>query len=136
MSDDILALVAPIAAYWIYSLFFHILDSIDSPLLDRYRIHDSAEIKARNLVTRTSCVLWVAFQQVIQTAMGWYWIDEDAGLPGVLTDISSIRNATTFCARLLLGETTAARFLHAYGPQSVWFIYWWGIPLTQLVFAM
>lgn len=136
MSDDVLALVSPIITYWTYSLFFHVLDSIDSPFLDRYRIHDSAEIKSRNLVSRTSCLLWVAFQQVIQTALGLYWMEEDKQLPGFLSDVGAIRNVVVACARLVLGETTATRFLLAYGAQSVWFVYWWGIPVAQLVLAM
>jgi sphinganine C4-monooxygenase len=122
--------------YWVYSFFFQILDSIDSPLLDRYRIHESAEVKSRNLVSRTSCLLWVAFQQVVQTVMAWYWMDEGKELPEFLTNIPAIKDSVVSVARLLLGEATAAHFLRAYGARTVWFVYWWAIPLTQLTIAM
>ena len=136
MSDETMSLAAPIVAYWTYSLFFHILDSIETPLINRYRIHESAEVKAKNLVSRTNCFLWVLFQQVMQTALGYYWIDSQSEPPSFLTDITKIRSAVLFGSKLLLGEATAVRFLRAYGPASVWFVYWWAIPAFQLVFAM
>ena len=136
ISDDVLALVSPIVTYWIYSLFFHILDSIDSPFLDRHRIHDSAEVKSKNLVTRTSCLLWVAFQQVIQTLLGLYWMEEGKPLPPQLADVGHIKNNIVTIFNLLLGEATATRFLRAYGADTVWFTYWWAIPLGQLTIAM
>lgn len=138
ISDDTLATLGPIAVYWVYSFFFHILDSIESPLLGRFRIHDSAEIKSRNLVTRTGCMLWVAVQQVVQIIMAWYLVVDDIVLPGLgfLTDIPGMKNAVIYAAQLVLGEPTATRFLQAYGAQSVWLVYWWAIPLAQLTLAM
>ncbi|KAH8118057.1 fatty acid hydroxylase superfamily-domain-containing protein [Phellopilus nigrolimitatus] len=136
ISDETLSLVVPIVAYWGYSLFFQILDSLDWPLLNKYRIHESAEVKTRNRVTKTDVLLAVIFQQVIQTALGIYWMNGDEEVHSCLTDLGSIRNAVIFGARHLLGEPTAVQFLRAYGPVSVWFLYWWAIPLGQLVFAM
>lgn len=136
ISDETLSLVVPIVAYWGYSLFFQILDSLDWSLLNKYRIHESAEVKTRNRVTKTDVLLAVIFQQVVQTALGIYWINGDEDVHSCLTDLGSIRNAVVFGARHLLGEPTAVQFLRAYGPVSVWFLYWWAIPLGQLVFAM
>lgn len=137
VSDEMLSLIAPIVVYWVYSLFFHFLDSREWFFLHKYRIHESAEVKSRNLVSRSSVVWAVLFQQVIQTALGVYWMD---GVPeeiqSPLTNVSSIRNGVSIVARIVLGERTAESFLQQLGSQSVWFLYWWGIPLSQLVFAM
>ena len=55
---------------------------------------------------------------------------------GPLADVLCIRKGIALGAKVLLGERTATSFLQSYGPQSVWFMYWWGIPLSQLIFAM
>jgi sphinganine C4-monooxygenase len=55
--DYIVTLVAPIIAYWCFSLFFHALDMSGWKRLDKYRIHDSEEVQARNLVTRSEVVM-------------------------------------------------------------------------------
>lgn len=136
MTDEVLALIAPVVTYWLYSLFFVVLDNIDTPLINKYRIHESSEVTARNRVSRLSCFLWVVFQQCIQTALGLYWMESTEGIPELLTDVQGIRNGVVFCAKLLLGENTALHFLRAYGPASVWFVYWWAIPVAQLFFAM
>ena len=70
MSDETLALVAPLAAYWIYSAFFQILDSLPLHWLERYRIHESEEVKARNLASKWDVFVAVLFQQVVQTLLG------------------------------------------------------------------
>lgn len=137
VSDEMLSLIAPVVVYWVYSLFFHFLDSQNWSFLHKYRIHESEEVKSKNLVSRTAVVWAVLFQQVIQTALGVYWMNgvpEEIDSP--LTNVSSIQNGVTLAARILLGERTATSFLQKLGPQTVWFLYWWGIPLAQLVFAM
>lgn len=136
VSDEVLSLISPVATYWVYSLFFHVLDSVDATALNKYRIHESAEVKARNLVSRWSCFAWVVFQQIIQTTLGYWWLDSSDEGTNFLTDVVSIRHGVVFSAKLLLGETTALKFLRAYGPASVWFAYWWAIPTAQLFFAM
>ena len=136
MSDEMLSLVAPVVLYWAYSLFFHVLDCIDAPWINKYRIHDSAEVKARNLVSRWSCFFWVLLQQAVQTAFGLVWLDASDQPQTVLTNVSSIRNGVTYVANLFLDETTALRLLRSYGPATVWFAYWYAIPVAQLPFAM
>ncbi|KAI5122305.1 hypothetical protein M0805_002381 [Coniferiporia weirii] len=136
MSDETLSLVLPIVTYWAYSLFFNFLDSIDAPWLNKYRIHESVEVKARNLVSK-SAVLWaVLLQQVIQTALGFYWMGSGEENLTCLADLQSIKHAVTACTQPVLGEAAALRFLRAYGPAAVKLLYWWGIPSAQLLFAM
>lgn len=66
--DIVLQLGAPVIAYWVVSLFFHILDVYD--IFPQYRLHTPAEILKRNRVTRYEVFRDVVIQQVIQTAMG------------------------------------------------------------------
>src|SRR6266542_1360466 len=66
--DHFLTIAAPVIGYWYLSLFFHFLDISEWKFLDKYRIHESAEVKSKNLVTKSQVVWAVVFQQVIQTA--------------------------------------------------------------------
>ncbi|KAL5504121.1 SUR2 [Sanghuangporus vaninii] len=136
MSDEMLSLISPVVAYWVYSLFFHILDCTDAPWINKFRIHDSAEVKSRNLVSRWSCFFWVILQQVVQTLFGYFWMDGSADTSSFLTDVASIRNGIVAAANLFLGEALALKLLRSYGPAAVWFAYWYAIPMAQLLFAM
>jgi sphinganine C4-monooxygenase len=66
--DQLLALLLPIAAYWIVSIGFHILDVYD--IFSQYRLHTPAEVLKRNHVTRYEVIRDVVVQQVIQTVFG------------------------------------------------------------------
>jgi sphinganine C4-monooxygenase len=68
ISDFYLSLFLPIAAYWIFSLFFHYVDVMD--LWPQYRLHTPAEILSRNHVSRYEVARDVIIQQVIQTVVG------------------------------------------------------------------
>jgi sphinganine C4-monooxygenase len=68
ISDFYLSLLLPIAAYWIVSLFFHIVDTYD--VWPQYRLHTPAEILKRNHATRKEVARDVVIQQVIQVIVG------------------------------------------------------------------
>lgn len=68
ISDHLLTLLLPIAAYWIVSIGFHILDVYD--LASQYRLHTPAEVLRRNHVSRYEVVKDVIIQQIIQTVFG------------------------------------------------------------------
>ena len=68
VSDVVLQLVAPIIAYWVVSLFFHILDTYD--VFPQHRLHTPAEILKRNRATRYEVFRDVILQQIIQTVFG------------------------------------------------------------------
>lgn len=70
ISDPLLQLLAPVVAYWILSIFFHILDTYD--LFAQYRLHTPAEVLKRNHVTRYEVIRDVVIQQAIQTAFGLF----------------------------------------------------------------
>lgn len=66
--DGVLALVAPIIAYWGYATVFHIIDVYE--LAEKYRIHPSEEEEARNKATLKDVVKDVVIQHIIQTVVG------------------------------------------------------------------
>lgn len=68
ISDQLLALLLPIAAYWIVSIGFHILDVYDFG--SQYRLHTPAEVLKRNHVSRGEVIRDVVLQQTIQTVFG------------------------------------------------------------------
>ncbi|CCF58099.1 hypothetical protein KAFR_0D04510 [Kazachstania africana CBS 2517] len=67
--DGILALIAPVVAYWTFSMFFHTLDTFN--LAETYRIHPSEEVKARNLASRFDVLCEVILQHIIQSVVGY-----------------------------------------------------------------
>ncbi|QFZ29989.1 putative sphingolipid C4-hydroxylase [Clavispora lusitaniae] len=67
--DGILALMAPVIAYWTYSTFWHIIDVYE--LAEKYRIHPSEEEQARNKATLKEVLVDVLFQHVVQTFFGY-----------------------------------------------------------------
>ncbi|OJI96781.1 hypothetical protein ASPVEDRAFT_23771 [Aspergillus versicolor CBS 583.65] len=66
--DNILALILPIVAYWVLSMFFHLIDIYD--IFPQYRLHTPAEVSTRNRVSRWDVVRDVVLQQVVQTIAG------------------------------------------------------------------
>lgn len=75
MTDGVLSLVAPVFAYWAFSIFFHVIDVFH--LAEQYRIHPSEEIASRNKVGRVEVLLEVIFQHIIQSVVGYtfYYFD-------------------------------------------------------------
>jgi sphinganine C4-monooxygenase len=68
LSDKLLVVLLPIAAYWVMSLFFHYLDVND--YLPQYRLHTPSELLKRNRVSRYEVVRDVLLQQFIQALTG------------------------------------------------------------------
>ncbi|RYP47421.1 hypothetical protein DL768_006536 [Monosporascus sp. mg162] len=69
LSDSFLSIFAPILAYWVVSVFFHVVDVYD--IWPQYRLHTPAEIAQRNRATRYEVLRDVIFQQVIQAVMSF-----------------------------------------------------------------
>lgn len=68
ISDFGLSLLAPIVVYWVVSLFFHVIDTLD--LWPQYRLHTPEEILRRNHASRYDVARDVIVQQIIQIASG------------------------------------------------------------------
>lgn len=64
ISDFWLSLIAPHIAYWVMSMFFHIIDVYD--LFPHYRLHTPEEITQRNLATRFQVARDVVLEQILQ----------------------------------------------------------------------
>ncbi|AET38690.1 sphingosine hydroxylase Ecym_3191 [Eremothecium cymbalariae DBVPG len=68
ITDGTLSLLAPVAAYWLFSGLFHLIDTFK--LAEKYRIHPSKEVESRNKVSRLGVLVQVLIQHVIQTVTG------------------------------------------------------------------
>lgn len=66
--DFYLSLLLLPLAYWVFSLFFHVIDAWD--VWPQYRLHTPAEILKRNHATRYEVARDVIVQQILQAAMG------------------------------------------------------------------
>ncbi len=40
ISDTHLSLALPIVIYWVTSLFYHLLDTLQLPITEKYRLHE------------------------------------------------------------------------------------------------
>ncbi|ODV59164.1 sphingosine hydroxylase ASCRUDRAFT_9575 [Ascoidea rubescens DSM 1968] len=67
--DGITALVAPVAAYWIMSIVFLIIDTYQ--LAEKYRIHPPEEVVSRNKASFNEVLFEVFCQHIIQTFFGY-----------------------------------------------------------------
>ncbi|KAH9840113.1 sphingosine hydroxylase [Rhodofomes roseus] len=136
--DTLVALAAPVIAYWVSSIFFHILDISAWKWLDKYRIHESAEVKSRNLVTRAEVIRAVILQQIVQTLIGyWYMEEEPSGaLVDHLGNMLRLEPALTRTLIWTLGEKLGARVLDRDGAQLLYAVYWWAIPVARFFFGM
>lgn len=74
--DGILALFAPVIAYWVYATFFHIVDVYE--LAEKYRIHPSEEEESRNKASLSEVLYDVVVQHIIQTIVGYAMYRFDA----------------------------------------------------------
>lgn len=138
MSDKHLSLAAPIIAYWFLSLLFHALDLAQFSFLEKYRLHESEEVKSRNLVSRADVVWAVFLQQIIQTALGLVFIDEH-GNESSYDHRAGMRACAPWVVRvvhLVCGRVSGENVLAAYGQELVHATYWWVIPSLQFLFAL
>ncbi|KAL6304530.1 sphingosine hydroxylase [Sparassis latifolia] len=138
LPDYYFALAAPVIVYWVASLFFHVLDTSDWKWLDKYRLHDSAEMKARNLATRMQVIRAVLFQHFVQTVAGIWWME--VSVAGADVDhvgaMEHLARTLMFVARWTLGEKTSRRMLETNGAEILYWLYWWAIPATKLLLGM
>lgn len=82
ISDQTLALIAPIIAYWVYAVFFHKLDTAEWTWPEKFRIHPAEEEKARYIATPSQVFWAVVLQQVLRTLLGIWWLSsEEPGIP-------------------------------------------------------
>lgn len=117
--DTIVALAAPICAYWIYSIYFHIIDVYQ--LLEQYRIHPSEEQLSKNKVTQFVVIRDVIFQHIIQTITG---LAVYAFEPPLLT---GYENHTLWSWRQALP--------HVVPTSVIYLFYWYGLSAIKISMA-
>jgi sphinganine C4-monooxygenase len=139
LSDRDLSLVAPVVVYWVSALFFHVLDVWGESWawLRPYRIHESAEVKSRNLVSKSSVVTAVLFQQASQTLIGTFFLDDVVQTVDHWARMRKWSPILVQSTLLYMGNTPRAQqFLQTWGPSVIHFAYWWFIPALQLLWAL
>ncbi|KAI0704365.1 sphingosine hydroxylase [Cytidiella melzeri] len=138
MSDQWMSLAAPIIAYWASSLLFHFLDISEAQCLDKYRIHDSAELKARNLASKWDVIRAVILQHVIQTILGIFWMENKLAGEAVDHLAALVGRAPLLLSVLrgLLGAKMSAQLWESYGHELVYGVYWWAIPVAKFLLGM
>ncbi|CCH46263.1 sphinganine c-4-hydroxylase [Wickerhamomyces ciferrii] len=67
--DNILALIAPVIAYYSYSGFFYVIDTLE--IAELYRIHPPEEVSSRNKATKFDVLKDVVLQHFIQSVVGY-----------------------------------------------------------------
>lgn len=138
-SDVYFSIVAPFVAYWIVSFLFLLIDISGLSIFERHRIHAPEETKSKNKVTMKQVIWAVLFQQVIQTALGLAWLREDDPAFGPFRDhgdsIDKYSKVTASLAVALLGKTLGSEAVKRYGTSLGTWLYWWGIPTVQFLFA-
>ncbi|EIW79164.1 hypothetical protein CONPUDRAFT_83448 [Coniophora puteana RWD-64-598 SS2] len=136
--DHYAALAAPVIAYWSLSLVFHFLDQCQWKWLDKYRIHESAEAQSLNRASQTHVISMVIFQHVIQTILGYLCLSEShpPTQSGVALGLQSMENTFASVVYRIIGSDAGAAFMEERGVFWAHWIYWWGKPATQLLFAM
>ena len=137
MSDFWLAVLGPVAAYWLLCGLFEILDRGDWRWLQKYKIHESSEITSRNKVTKLQVLAAVILQQVIQITLGHFWMDHTLQTGGPVSihvpRMEAIAPTILRSFEALLGHRLAAFLWHHKAQDLVYYVYWWAIPLVQLL---
>lgn len=139
LSDPLLAVILPILAYWLTSAVFYCLDVSNWAWLDRYRIHDSAEISTRNRANPPEVFRAVILQQVIQTTLGYLWLSEVPESPDHSAAMRVVARALSSFGVLSLSpsDEQAYPLLGLFtSPWLSYLIYWYIIPAAQIVIAM
>ncbi|KAH9852101.1 sphingosine hydroxylase [Lenzites betulinus] len=138
LSDNLFVLALPVVAYWTLSLVFHLLDISEWKALDRYRLHDSEELRSRNRATRAE-VLWaVILQHAVQTVLGYWWIEDKPSGAQVdhLANMIHLAWPLARAAKWVLGEDAASNFLASEGAHVLYAVYWWAIPVAKFLLGM
>lgn len=71
--------IAPAAIYWLVAAFFDVLDMLQLPATERYRLHSQALADKRNQLTKGQVVCRVLLQHAIQVLTGWALVFADPG---------------------------------------------------------
>ena len=135
--DVVLSLVAHHIVYWILCGAFDLLDHSGWKWLDHYRVHESEEVKSRNLVTRFQVIRSVAAQQVVQTVAGLLFLEDVPGfsLARCASELKSMESTLLSVFQLGFIPDLLSSMLVSHNKDIAYWIYWWVIPVSQFMFA-
>jgi len=135
ISDKYLSIAAPVIAYWLVSLVFELVHRARSPFFEAYRIHEPAEVKSRNKVTRREVFWTVIAQQLVQTLMGILWIEDDPPELGPFrdhaADLDAYERVTRRLAIAALGRGIGSSLAREHGRKLAEWAYWWAVPAVR-----
>jgi len=115
---------------------FFTLDMSGWRWLDKYRLHEPAEVAARNRATVGQVVRAVIVQQIIQTALGYWWMQgEDEHQTNHVRAMDALYNPVYQTLMFLVGPSNAASVLVRHGSSIISAVYWWLIPVAQFMLA-
>ncbi|BGP13824.1 hypothetical protein JCM10213_006342 [Rhodosporidiobolus nylandii] len=136
LSDKMLSLLAPVVAYWAFSLFFTVIDNLGWDCFERHRIHEPEEVTSKNKVTVREVLVAVVLQHVVQTLAGWVFMP-DADPPVDHAAELNVWGARLARAALAVGGTkTGGQLMAQYGEEATRMLYFWAIPAARLAWAM
>lgn len=140
LSDKYLSIIAPFMVYWVLSFVFQLVDWAALPAIEQYRIHEPEEVKTRNRVTISQVVYMVLFQQVLQTALGLYWLEDDDERFGPFRDhlgeVGAYKRAIVSRLGILLpANSLAAADKAGWINKAANVGYWWVVPVAQFLLA-
>ncbi len=109
--------------------------------LERYRLHESKEVTRLNRATVGEVVRAVVTEQVLQTAIGLWWLSgrsdvEDATKINHALRTSALLQNIQHIMHLLLGSGAGDKAFAHYGPQVAWWLYWYLVPGVQMFTAL
>lgn len=130
MTDKTLAVVSPLIIYWVHSLLYHIIDTLELPFFEKYRLHTPLEVRTRNRVDMFTVIYTVLAQQAVQTIIGIIWLRFE-GPDYVLNHAAEMTLVSKRFSPLL-------DLLHAGSNRGevVSALYWYIIPAFQFLVAM
>jgi len=136
--DNILALAAPVVAYWTMSFFFHLLDTSNWAWLDKYRIHESEEVQSRNRATPLQVFWAVVLQHTLQTVLGYLWLSTppDISPSNCMMEMETVGKTLVHLVRWTVGTHAGGYVLERQGADITHWLYWWGIPAAQILFSL
>lgn len=138
--DNVASLLGNVLVYWIVSLIYHALDISGWAWLEKYRMQPSEDDAKKNLVTRAQVVKTVAWQQIMQTTLGYFWMGVGSGIPPVPVDHAAhmklIYERVGYIMTSVLGDYHGPRLLTLHGSILTYSLYWWAIPILRFALAL
>ena len=122
---------------WVYSLFFMMLDHSNLGWLKKYRIQEPEDIKRRNKATVLQVIKAVVMQQIIQTLLGWWWLDStDGDEVGHVQILLGLYRRVSIILQYFLDADYYQPFMISIAPRILSIVYWWILPVAQFAVAL